>query len=288
MAEKPNFYAILPANVRYDERLRPNAKLLYAEITALCSKSGFCTAQNDYFSTLYKITKKTVSELIGQLVARGYLKLEVLRDTKGQVSGRRIWLPDAPEEGESLYPAPKNRDTPADGIPDLHPEMSETLADTPKKAVLQHTACALPPKSMDTSPEKSGDPTPKNRDTSPENSGDPPPKNREVLKGLTIQDITNTPIAPTRGGGIWRDYAGDDGELLQALCDFEKLRRQRKKPMSDRAKKMLLNALEKHSGGSRARKLEMLETSILHCWDTVYPPKEPAPSSVGRSELEDW
>ncbi len=273
MAEKPNFYAILPANVRYDERLRPNAKLLYAEITALCSKSGFCTAQNDYFSTLYKITKKTVSELIGQLVARGYLKLEVLRDTKGQVSGRRIWLPDAPEEDESLYPVPKNRDTPADGIPDLQPEMSETLADTPQKAVLQHTACSLPPKSMDISPEK---------------SGDPPPKNREILKGLTIQDITNTPIAPTRGGGIWRDYAGDDGELLQALCDFEKLRRQRKKPMSDRAKKMLLNALEKHSGGSRARKLEMLETSILHCWDTVYPPKDPAPFPNGGSELEDW
>jgi len=75
---------------------------------------------------------------------------------------------------------------------------------------------------------------------------------------------------------------------LQALRDFEQMRRQRKKPMSDRAKKMLLNALEKHSGGSRARKLEMLETSILHCWDTVYPPKESAAPSNGAEELEEW
>lgn len=232
MGEKPNFYAILPANVRYDERLRPNAKLLYAEITALSGKDGFCVAQNDYFSKLFGISKKTVSELVAQLSEHGYVKVEVLRDGRGQVTGRRIRLPEAVWEAQT--------------------------------------------------------PPPKNRDTSPENPGDPPPKNREVLKGLSLQDITNTPIAPTRGGGIWRDYAGKDGELLQALRDFEQMRRQRKKPMSDRAKKMLLNALEKHSGGSRARKLEMLETSILHCWDTVYPPKESAAPSNGAEELEEW
>ena len=38
MNEKPNYYAIIPANVRYDNELRANEKLLYGEITALSSK----------------------------------------------------------------------------------------------------------------------------------------------------------------------------------------------------------------------------------------------------------
>jgi len=48
--EKPNYYAILSAEVRYDNRLRPNVKLLYAEITALCNMNMECFASNRYFS----------------------------------------------------------------------------------------------------------------------------------------------------------------------------------------------------------------------------------------------
>lgn len=33
--EQPGFFAILPANVRYDNRLKAQEKILYAEITAL-------------------------------------------------------------------------------------------------------------------------------------------------------------------------------------------------------------------------------------------------------------
>jgi hypothetical protein len=76
MKEKPNYYAILSAEVRYDNKLRPNVKLLYAEITALCNMNRECFASNKYFSELYGKSKGSISGWINELVKYGYISTE--------------------------------------------------------------------------------------------------------------------------------------------------------------------------------------------------------------------
>jgi hypothetical protein len=72
----PNYYAILSAEVRYDNNLRANVKLLYAEITALCNMNGECFATNKYFAKLYNKSKGAISGWISELVKYGYIKVE--------------------------------------------------------------------------------------------------------------------------------------------------------------------------------------------------------------------
>lgn len=79
-----SYYAIIPANIRYDSSITPNAKLLYGEITALCNEKGYCWANNEYFASLYGVSKVSISKWIRQLVEKGYIDsvLEYKEGTK--------------------------------------------------------------------------------------------------------------------------------------------------------------------------------------------------------------
>jgi hypothetical protein len=89
------YYAIIPATVRYDKNLIPNAKLLYGEITALCNEKGFCWAGNSYFADLYSVTKKSISAWIGQLSENGFIKLVyIYKDGTKEILNRHIYLKD--------------------------------------------------------------------------------------------------------------------------------------------------------------------------------------------------
>lgn len=75
--EKPNYYAVIPANVRYDKDLTANAKLLYGEISALCDKGGYCWATNSYFANLYGLSQISISRLIKTLKDKGYIEVKI-------------------------------------------------------------------------------------------------------------------------------------------------------------------------------------------------------------------
>lgn len=105
---RPGYYAIIPADVRYDDGIPPNAKLLYGEISALIGKDGFCYASNAYFVNLYGFSDPTISRLISQLEKAGYIKRELEKDKSGQVVRRKLYLTvSAPE----IQPPIKNDTT---------------------------------------------------------------------------------------------------------------------------------------------------------------------------------
>ncbi len=74
--EKPNYYAIIPADVRYAD-IPANAKLLFGEITALASKEGFCWASNQYFAKLFGVHKDAVSSWVAILKDKGFIYTNV-------------------------------------------------------------------------------------------------------------------------------------------------------------------------------------------------------------------
>ncbi len=90
------YYAVIPANVRYDTDIMASAKLLYGEITALCNDKGFCWATNRYFATLYKVSTRSIQSWINSLVAKGYIKVELEKKNDGtkEVCRRIMWLHD--------------------------------------------------------------------------------------------------------------------------------------------------------------------------------------------------
>lgn len=82
MQERPNYYAVIPATVRYDERLKANEKLLYGEITSLTNKTGECWATNKYFAELYKVSVRSIQSWLSNLVKTNYITIKVINESE--------------------------------------------------------------------------------------------------------------------------------------------------------------------------------------------------------------
>lgn len=82
MSTTPNYYSILPANVRYDKRLSASEKVFYSEITALTNMNGVCNASRAYFANLYGVSKSTISVWTTRLKDLGFIEVEQIMDGK--------------------------------------------------------------------------------------------------------------------------------------------------------------------------------------------------------------
>lgn len=107
MPESRSLYSVIPARVRDDRNLRPNAKLLYGELSALAQAEGYCWASNAYLAELFDLSPKTVESLLRQLRDRRHIQIEVERDPDtNEVLRRKIWICGPP--GSSVPPPLKN------------------------------------------------------------------------------------------------------------------------------------------------------------------------------------
>ena len=87
--ETSNYYAIIPAHVRYCSDLQPNAKLFFGEITALSNHEGYCYASNEYFSNLYKVSERQIINWVNALEAQKFITVIIEKGNQ-----RKIFISD--------------------------------------------------------------------------------------------------------------------------------------------------------------------------------------------------
>jgi hypothetical protein len=106
MKQKPSYYSIIPSNVRYDKTLTPNAKLLYAEITALCNMNGKCSASTSYFISLYEVSRVSIQKWLKILEDKNYIKRTVIyKEGSKEILSRSISLVNSPSKQKFTTPS---------------------------------------------------------------------------------------------------------------------------------------------------------------------------------------
>ena len=101
---KIGYYAIIPATVLFNEKIKANEKLLYAIITVLSNKKGYCYASNAYLGKLLNAQQHTISKWVSHLKSLGFLCLDIIKNDKGEIIQRRIYPNDTHYTINRTYP----------------------------------------------------------------------------------------------------------------------------------------------------------------------------------------
>ena len=83
MSDKPGYYGIMPATVRYSKKINSFCKVLFTDITALCNKNGFCNAKNSTLADWHGVSDSTISKSITMLSKAGFLKVVITKNATG-------------------------------------------------------------------------------------------------------------------------------------------------------------------------------------------------------------
>ena len=129
-------WAILPAAVRYDVKLPPNAKLIYAEIAAKINEAGYCYASNRYFAERFKLKEDTVSGLVKRLADAEYIRIDLNAERQNR-DKRRIFLTSKPYRFEGGIGYKSDTGKISDTVSDLNPgpiENNNNINNNPPKA----------------------------------------------------------------------------------------------------------------------------------------------------------
>lgn len=94
--ENVGYYSVIPATILYNKELKANEKLLYAIITSLACKEGYCFATNKYLAEKLGVNPKTISSWISDLQKRKFIIAELIRNENKQIIQRKIYINDVP------------------------------------------------------------------------------------------------------------------------------------------------------------------------------------------------
>ena len=100
------YYAVIPATVLFDIRLKPNEKLLYAVISNLALKEGYCYASNRYLAEKFGVNQKTITSWISDLRNYHYIIEDIDRNEKKECVVRKLYINDNPYQFKNGYPPP--------------------------------------------------------------------------------------------------------------------------------------------------------------------------------------
>lgn len=91
--DQGGYYAVIPATILYDKELSANEKMLYAIISQLAIKTGFCYASNSYLAETLGVSIRAVSKWINKLIQKEYLdyKYEYEPGTK-EIKERHLFI----------------------------------------------------------------------------------------------------------------------------------------------------------------------------------------------------
>jgi hypothetical protein len=125
MKTDPGYYAVIPADVRYDKRLPMAARLLYGELTALCNKTGVCWAGNAYFARLYDVSERTVTNWINAMRDSGYIDVSFKYvPGKKEVESRIIKIADSAIRAAVKAATPSPERDPPEVVKKFSPPMA--------------------------------------------------------------------------------------------------------------------------------------------------------------------
>ncbi len=249
----PGYYAVIPAPIRYDDKIPANAKLLYGEISALIGPEGYCYATNTYFAGLYKLSDRTIRGLISDLQDNGYIVVKMERSADGKIQRRRLYLSVSTVDGqpeENIFLPP-----------------GKNLPDPPEK-FFQYT------NTSNTNIERDN----KKGDLPPTDSKPPVDK----AQRLFLQWL----------GSIGSHWPSEQRtEIEDAFTGFVEMRQKRKRPLStERAVKLFCKNLAELSQGDPREMVKLIDYAIERNWMTVYPitggSKPAAPKKTGGRVYE--
>lgn len=245
------YWGILPGEIKRDPELTIAARYLYVILSSMAYEDGYCWPSNEYLAGEIGLSKRRVVELLALLRARGYIQIS-MRACKESHTGERRYIYCG------MFPDRAGAERPEEGCEISHGEDANDRGGGCEISQEEDEIF----RTLNIS-----------RKTNKKDNNPLPPKPSPPGK----------PNTPEGVAAVFDGYAGEDGELRQLLADFQESRVNIKKPLhTQRAAKILLNKLDRLSGGDRGLKLALLETSILHGWESVYPLKEDGQSQQGK------